>query len=429
MKTTIRRILPLVFLLLFCPVSHADDFNDIFRSIFDDHHQQNQGQNRNIFVSQPRGRFCAYEGQFCGFRGEAYVYYGYGNRWVKRLYRDGVECSNRQFGDPARGVNKACYVERVRSDRPDPYPGQQGRPPYGGRDHQELVSRPRGRLCAQQREHCNFRGEADVYYGAGNSWVKRRFRDGVACNNRVFGNPARGARKSCYFKRIRQNEYPPSSSQQQSVTQPRGVFCAKGGDYCRFRGEAKVYFGADNRWFVRRFRDGVKCSADIFGDPLRGARKSCYVEQLHSSAQQLFVKQPRGVLCAKGGDYCRFRGEAKVYFGADNHWVVRRFKDGVKCSANIFGDPLRGARKSCYVELIRTTPQQRLVNKPRGVFCAKGGDRCRFRGEANVYFGVGNRWFVRRFRDGVKCSADIFGDPAPGARKSCFVKKLNLHSR
>lgn len=55
--------------------------------------------------------------------------------------------------------------------------------------------------CASESAFCSFRGPGDVMYGAGQSWTApRRFEDGVACNNAVFGDPRRGVRKSCYVK-------------------------------------------------------------------------------------------------------------------------------------------------------------------------------------------------------------------------------------
>lgn len=62
--------------------------------------------------ASPRGRKCADENEFCGFRGQRDVYYGAGNRWVVQTLRNGILCSNNVFGDPAPNVRKMCYVAR-----------------------------------------------------------------------------------------------------------------------------------------------------------------------------------------------------------------------------------------------------------------------------------------------------------------------------
>ncbi len=55
-------------------------------------------------------------------------------------------------------------------------------------------------------------------------------------------------------------------------------------------------------------------------------------------------------------------------------------------------------------------------------FCANEVQRCAFFGEAGVVFGAGNKFTVpRNFINGVDCTVAIFGDPIPGAGKTCHV--------
>ncbi|RTL54496.1 MAG: hypothetical protein EKK40_01465 [Bradyrhizobiaceae bacterium] len=56
------------------------------------------------------GTLCAYENQFCAFRGPATVRYGARGRYVVRRAVNGIPCSNHVFGDPIRGVQKRCFV-------------------------------------------------------------------------------------------------------------------------------------------------------------------------------------------------------------------------------------------------------------------------------------------------------------------------------
>lgn len=62
------------------------------------------------YRQQPSQTVCAREGGFCAFRGEATVRYGLGGRWVTKKARDGIECGNRTFGDPAPGADKVCIL-------------------------------------------------------------------------------------------------------------------------------------------------------------------------------------------------------------------------------------------------------------------------------------------------------------------------------
>jgi hypothetical protein len=55
-------------------------------------------------------RICAGENGFCSFRGAKRVRYGAGGRFVEGVYRNGVDCDNGTFGDPAPGRQKFCQV-------------------------------------------------------------------------------------------------------------------------------------------------------------------------------------------------------------------------------------------------------------------------------------------------------------------------------
>lgn len=55
---------------------------------------------------------CAREHEFCEFRGRRMVRYGAKGRFAEGVFRNGVDCGNRAFGDPAPGVSKRCYIQR-----------------------------------------------------------------------------------------------------------------------------------------------------------------------------------------------------------------------------------------------------------------------------------------------------------------------------
>ncbi len=59
---------------------------------------------------------------------------------------------------------------------------------------------PRGSTnCSGEGGYCNFTGIKEVWYGAGNRWAVAPAKDGLACTNDYFGDPAPGSYKSCYF--------------------------------------------------------------------------------------------------------------------------------------------------------------------------------------------------------------------------------------
>ncbi|HWD13713.1 hypothetical protein P8H26_12550 [Pseudochrobactrum sp. sp1633] len=78
----------------------------------DDYGRGRDGYGRDRGRDYDRGEWqrCAREGQYCDFQGRKRVRYGTQDRFVERVFRGGVRCDNRTFGDPDRGTSKSCYV-------------------------------------------------------------------------------------------------------------------------------------------------------------------------------------------------------------------------------------------------------------------------------------------------------------------------------
>ena len=188
-----------------------------------------------------------------------------------------------------------------------------------------------------------------------------------------------------------------------------GTFCADEDGRCTFSGARNVYYGAEGRYAVRRLRNGTFCSNGVFGDPAPNVRKACYVEGATVGAA-------RGYMCADEGDHCSFSGARNVYYGANGRYAVRPLSNGAECTNDVFGDPIVGVRKACYVEGGGSSG-------PHGAFCADEDARCNFSGTRFVYYGAGDRYVMRRLTNGTMCSNAVFGDPAPGVRKSCYVDR------
>ncbi len=169
-----------------------------------------------------------------------------------------VACSNDVFGDPAFGVVKQCFYA---VEVPDPT--------------------PTWTPCALESQVCAMpsRGDYEVLYGVdatGGRSVALAFTDvsQVACRNDVFGDPAFGVVKQCFY-RIAGTAPPPPP--------PGGwVFCANEWDVCTLPGgNVVVLYGPDTSSSAVVTQNyagavGVACRNDVFGDPAVGIVKRCF---------------------------------------------------------------------------------------------------------------------------------------------------------
>ena len=60
---------------------------------------------------------------------------------------------------------------------------------------------------------------------------------------------------------------------------------------------------------------------------------------------------------------------------------------------------------------------------PTWEFCADENGYCSFKGKNNVRYGIPGNWVTKEYINGVLCSNDVFGDPAPGVQKICEISK------
>jgi len=131
---------------------------------------------------------------------------------------------------------------------------------------------------------------------------------------------------------------------------------------------------------------------------------------LHEPAQD----KPSGYeFCANEGGRCDFSGSASIAFGANGSYVYRTLSDGTDCNTSVFGDPIFGTQKKCYIK----------GGGPVGyTFCANEGQRCSFSGTANVAYGASLKYYYRNdVSGGIDCNNSTFGgDPVYGTAKSCY---------
>ncbi len=120
-------------------------------------------------------------------------------------------------------------------------------------------------------------------------------------------------------------------------------------------------------------------------------------------------------LCAAEGGTCSFSGTQAVAFGAEGHFAYGVFTGGISCATGPFGDPAPGASKSCYTSTTLTPPAPGAWT-----LCASEGGACSFSGTQAVAFGANGHFAYGVYTNGASCNTS-FGDPAPGASKSCYT--------
>ncbi|MES2831487.1 MAG: S8 family serine peptidase [Pseudomonadota bacterium] len=123
---------------------------------------------------------CATEGGVCNVAGARQVRYGANNSYAYRNATNSISCTNAVFGDPMYGTFKSCQVS--------------GAPTVSTTPAVATWS-----VCATENGSCSFTGTREVRYGANGAYVGKIFTGTTACTNQVFGDPAYGTTKSCWF--------------------------------------------------------------------------------------------------------------------------------------------------------------------------------------------------------------------------------------
>jgi N-terminal domain of M60-like peptidases/Peptidase M60, enhancin and enhancin-like/Concanavalin A-like lectin/glucanases superfamily len=213
------------------------------------------------------------------------------------------------------------------------------------------------RLCAMERHQCAFNGSASVVYGINDTWTTpRTFKNGVSCENAVFGDPAYKKNKFCYFQPVSTPTPDPT------IDIPPFGFksCTTEGQRCNFTGAAQVVYGAKTTWTTAKtFNGGVICNNATFGDPLAGVLKRCYSKPVVATDPQPLPDAPPGgfTLCSSETQRCNFTGTSQVVYGARTTWTTpKTFAGGVMCDNATFGDPMGGVVKRCYSKTAAAQP-------------------------------------------------------------------------
>ena len=149
---------------------------------------------------------CATERDVCHFTGTQQVRYGTPSRYVMLTLNGGTPCDNTVFGDPAPGALKSCWIvhptlSSAAPAAPPPADRPSARAPETPPGTATAIHRPAitWTACAGERGMCAFSGKHDVKYGSDTQYVILTFTGGTPCNNTVFGDPAPGTQKRCWY--------------------------------------------------------------------------------------------------------------------------------------------------------------------------------------------------------------------------------------
>jgi len=119
-------------------------------------------------------------------------------------------------------------------------------------------------VCAAENGTCAVSGTQTAAYGANGIYAYKPVSASFACNASNFTDPDYGFVKSCAIG--------PSIA-----TPPNGAFCAAENGLCSFSGTRTVAFGTATTYTTKSVSGGTACTNAVFGDPVPGTVKSCFI--------------------------------------------------------------------------------------------------------------------------------------------------------
>jgi alpha-L-rhamnosidase len=118
--------------------------------------------------------------------------------------------------------------------------------------------------------------------------------------------------------------------------------------------------------------------------------------------------------CAQENGTCSFTGTESVAFGANGVYTYKTLTGGTSCASTVFGDPDYGIAKSCYTGAVTTGPSG-------STYCSPEDGLCAFTGTRTVAYGANGTFTQKSLNGGTPCSNAVFGDPAAGTVKACYL--------
>jgi YD repeat-containing protein len=292
-------------------------------------------------------------------------------------------------------------------------------------------------------------GNWEVRYGSDSSAVQSATLtfanvSSVGCSNSVFGDPAPGIVKQCYYKNT-VSAPPPALSLSGCSSNSPSVAPAAATMTCSLSNTGSAAGSISYTGAAGTTVSGPTgpCAADVTCGTVTvttGTAAGTYSGTLTatpntgsaaSQAINLVVNAATGggewIYCGAEWGTCQLpsTGNWEVRYGPDSSAVqstTLTFANvsSVACSNSAFGDPAPGTVKSCYY---RAPP-------PVWTLCASEWGTCVLPavGNYSVLYGpnpTSTETVVLDFRDvsSVSCSNGVFGDPAPGIVKNCYYRR------
>jgi hypothetical protein len=247
--------------------------------------------------------------------------------------------------------------------------------------------------CAAEGGQCSFTGTRVVAYGAG-TYTTKAATGGTACTNAAFTtDPAANLVKSCYVAPLGG----PSGYTQ----------CAAENGTCGFTGNRRIAYGANGAFHHLILADGTACTNNVFGDPLDGTAKACYLPPAGGPADGW-------TQCAAENGTCPAAAGQPVAYGANGAFAIATATGDMSCTNATFGDPIANTAKACYTR----------TGGPNGygTACATENGTCTFTGTQTVAYGARGAYVFRSFTGTTACTTAAFGrDPLFGVQKSCYL--------
>jgi hypothetical protein len=184
--------------------------------------------------------------------------------------------------------------------------------------------------------------------------------------------------------------------------------CAGENGTCAFSGTMTVAFGANGKFNYATLTNGTACTTGVFGDPIVGTVKACYIEPVPSTTNVWSQ-------CAGENGTCAFSGTMTVAYGANGKFNYATLTNGTACSNGVFGDPIVGTAKACSL----IAPPATIV---AWISCAGENSTCSFTGTHEVAYGANGQFFYQSLTNGTVCSNGVFGDPIAGTVKNCYYQ-------
>lgn len=117
------------------------------------------------------------------------------------------------------------------------------------------------------------------------------------------------------------------------------------------------------RWEIEYLRstdiknvEGVSALLLKKHDELFQLQRECLIRKNTSGATAIKpetrlpdIRDANWVKCADENAHCQFHGMRQVRYGKNGKYVFETFKDGVLCSNEVFGDPIKNVLKECFV--------------------------------------------------------------------------------